>query len=190
MVLPPVISKLSCLEAPIAIFLGLRDSHASPLAGNHHSPPLPVGCCPWSLACKAFASLAPAYLSSLSLFWSTSWAFCPCCTHCALLLCTTVCILPFPGMCSPSYPTNSPSWARCAANIPPGSACSCCLGCLILTVSFATPHCHYLFMLLALPLDRLWAPWSQELILILLITQLTSTELTGTEEMLKKCLWN
>ena len=86
-------------------------------------------------------------------------------------------------MCSPGYPTNSPSWGGYTANVPPGSTCSCCLGCLILTVSLVTTHCHYLSMLLAPPLDRLWAPRSQELISILLLTHLTRTELTGSEEM-------
>lgn len=67
------------------------------------------------------------------------------------------------------------------------SLCSWCPGHLTpLIVLLVTLYYHCLFMPLALRLDRLWAPWRQELVLIMLVSQPTSTWMTGPEEMLNR----
>lgn len=179
------------------------ETTSPPLVWNPPGLSLPVGWCPCSLACEALHGLAPVRLSSLSLHCTPPWTFCPPTPTMLCFFAPPFMSFLLPGMCSPSCPmltsfANHPAWSgklHCkhavrGAHTHALRLCSWCPGHptpLIVSLS----HCIIITnVCLVLPLDRLRAPWSQELTLIMLISQPISTGLIGPEEMFRKCLWN
>lgn len=123
-------------------------------------------------------------------------------THTMLCFSTLLLMSCFCLECAPQLPhidllclTNSSVVGDGPQTSPPASIGTCSQAVLMTPWESHTSHCFscysalsFLVMPLALPLDRRWALWRQELVLIMLVSQPISPWLIYPEEMLNKYL--